>query len=247
MKTKSIPKEVTVAITSCGRLDLLQETLSSFRQFNTGGQFLLSEDSGDSDIIQNARQLFPDIPILTGTGRTGLMASIDRLYENIETPFIFHLEDDWQFDGPIEWESAMELLRERPEISNVCVRKLSDIKEKWAVRSDPIEVDGSHYRVMHKNAHPEFFGWSSNPGLIHKDLYLRYQPFSQYMHDQLSGLIKRSGQVMAYQVPGVAVHIGNGRNMVDPTMPPRPKSKFLKFVRKIKKDLYYWGLRKSPF
>ena len=61
-----IPDDVTVCITSCGRLDLLDETLSSFRRWNTGGRFLLSEDSADAAVIDEVRRRYPDMTVLTG-------------------------------------------------------------------------------------------------------------------------------------------------------------------------------------
>jgi hypothetical protein len=52
---------------------------------------------------------------------------------------------------------------------------------------------------------------------------------------------------MAFLLPGVARHIGQERNVTDPTMPARPKSRLGKWLRGIKKKLYYLGLRKEPF
>jgi hypothetical protein len=50
-----IPDSVTICITSCGRLDLLEKTLASFRAFNAGGRFLISEDSTDAAVIAEAK------------------------------------------------------------------------------------------------------------------------------------------------------------------------------------------------
>lgn len=67
------------------------------------------------------------------------------------------------------------------------------------------------------------------------------------LHDQMSGLIKKDGRTVAYLLPGVARHIGQKRTVTDPAMPPRPKSRPAKWLRAIKKKLYYAGLRKEPF
>ncbi|CUA94489.1 glycosyltransferase [Pannonibacter indicus] len=242
-----IPGTVTICVTSCGRLDLLAETLASFRRFNTGGTFLIHEDSRDDAIIDEVRRTYPWAEVISSPERMGLMASIDRLYSTATTPYIFHLEDDWQFDGPVNWEAAIEALETNPLISNVLVRAFDEIKEKYRQKSDPLTVAGADFRVMHGNAHPEFHGWSSNPGLITKALYEEYAPFARNLHDQMSAEIKKSGRRVAYLLPGVARHIGQKRNVTDPTMPPRPKSKFGKLMRSIRKKLYYAGLRKDPF
>jgi hypothetical protein len=100
---------------------------------------------------------------------------------------------------------------------------------------------------MHKDAHPEYYAWSPNPGLIKRDLYQRFAPFARVNPDRMSGVMKEAGLTQAFLLPGVARHIGYGRNVVDPTMPARPKSRPAKWLRAIKKKLYYAGLRKEPF
>lgn len=242
-----IPDDVTICITSCGRIDLLEQTLASFQKFNKGGRYLLSEDSTDVGVIEKISERYPEMMVLSGKDRLGLMGSIDRLYSVVDTPYIFHLEDDWVFDGPVHWDAAKEFLTARKDVANVCLRAFDELKEKFRNASDPDQALSQNFRVMRQNAHPEFFGWSSNPGLIHRDLYLAYAPFGRMMHDQMSGLIKREGRVVAYLLPGVARHIGHGRNVTDPMMPARPKSRLAKWIRGIKKKLYYMGLRKEPF
>lgn len=247
MQETTIPPTVTVCITSCGRPDLLATTLASFRTYNKGGRYLISEDSTNEPLIAEMARTYPDIPVLSGPDRLGLMGSIDRLYGAVETPYIFHLEDDWEFDGPIDWDAAIALLEANDKVANVSMRAFDEIKPKFQARSDKLKHAGADFQLMRTNSHPEFFGWSSNPGLIRKSLYEAYKPFGRMLHDQMSGLIKKDGRTVAYLLPGVARHIGRGRNVVDPTMPARPKSRPLKWLRAIKKQLYYAGLRKEPF
>lgn len=242
-----IPNTVTVCITSCGRLDLLAETLTTFRAHNTGGRFILSEDSTDPAVIADISRRYPDFTVLSGPERLGIMRSIDRLYQAVETPYIFHLEDDWAFDGPVDFAAAIEMLETNPLVANVCVRAFDEIRPKYQARSDPVECGGAKFQIMRLNAHPEFFGWTPNPGLIKKALYEQHKPFARVNPDQMSGIVKRAGQTVAHLMPGVARHIGYGRNVVDPTMPARPKSKPQKWLRAINKQLYYAGLRKNPF
>jgi hypothetical protein len=243
---ETIPADVTVCLTSCGRPDLLKRTLDSFNRFNPGGHLIISEDCADPALIAEVAAAHPTAMILSGPERIGQMRSIDRMFSVVKTPYLFHLEDDWLFDGPVNWQAAIALL-ERDEVANVSVRAFSEIKEKYRRRSDPLSLLGSDFRLMHRDAHPEFFGWSNNPGLMRTALYHAYAPFSRMRHDQMSALIKRDGRFEAYFTPGVAHHIGQQRNVKDPTTPPRPKSKAAKWLRWAKKRLYYAGLRKEPF
>ena len=100
---------------------------------------------------------------------------------------------------------------------------------------------------MRADAHPEYYAWSPNPGLITLETYRRFAPFARVMPDQMSGVMKKAGLTQAFLLPGVARHSGYGRNIVDPTMPARPKLRPAKWLRAIKKKLYYVGLRKEPF
>lgn len=242
-----IPENVTICVTSCGRLDLLDATLTEFRRYNTGGRYLISEDSTDPAIIQSVKDRYPDAEVLSGATQLGLMGSIDRLYSAVKTDYIFHLEDDWTIVGPVDWQTAIEVLETRPDVSQVCVRQLDDIKPKWQKGATTFQVNGRTLVQMHPNIHPEWFGWTSNPGLIRRQLYHDHKPFARVYHDTMSGLIKKAGQHVAFLKPGVARHAGQGRNVTDPQMPARPKNKFAKLARKWKKQLYYWGLRDDPF
>lgn len=242
-----IPETVTVCVTSCGRVDLLARTIGSFARFNPGGRYLLSEDSAQPETVESIRGAYPDMRVMHGPARLGLMRSIDRVYSEVRTPYIFHLEDDWLFEGPVDWEGAIALLSQRDDIANVSLRAFDEIKPKYRVRSSPAVEGTRRFQIMKPNAHAEFFGWSPNPGLIRTSLYRQYAPFARMNPDQMSALIKREGRVMAYLLPGVARHIGQGRNAPDPTVPARPKSRLGKMLRAFKKRLYYAGLRKQPY
>ena len=244
---QAIPDTVTICITSCGRLDLLAQTLVSFRTFNGGGTYLISEDSTDAAVIDQVRKVYPEARVLSGPTRLGLMGSIDRLYSEVTTPYLFHLEDDWDFAGAVDWVAAIAMLEARADVAHVCVRDVTEIKEKYRNRSEVVTLAGRDFRVMQTTAHPEYFAWSSNPGLMKVETYKAFALFGRMQHDQMSGLMKKSGFRQAFLLPGVARHSGYGRNVVDPTMPARPKSRPQKWLRAIRKRLYYAGLRKEPF
>src|SRR5476649_880188 len=91
----AIPDDVTVCLTSCGRPDLLKRTLDSFNHFNPGGKIIISEDCADPAVIAQIAAAHPATTILSGPERLGQMRSIDRLFSAVDTPYLFHLEDDW--------------------------------------------------------------------------------------------------------------------------------------------------------
>ena len=100
---------VTVCLTSCNRFDLLRRTLDSFFRFNTYGidAFYVYEDS-DKDFPYKSD--YPFVRWMGGDGRVGQIEAIDRLYEKVESDYIFHCEDDWEFMRGGFIEASLEIL-----------------------------------------------------------------------------------------------------------------------------------------
>ena len=98
-------KKVTVVLTSCGRLDLLTKTIESFNKFNTYPitKFIFIDDSGDIKFKKKANKILTsllkkyDYSLIFNENRQGQIKSVDYAYSMVETPYIFHLEDDWEF------------------------------------------------------------------------------------------------------------------------------------------------------
>ncbi len=231
MLAAAIPPDITIAVTSCGRLDLLQGTLRSFMRFHSGFALVISEDSTDPAIIEQVRQLYPQARILSGPERLGLMGSIDRLYGAIETPYIFHLEDDWAFDGPVDFDLAKRVLDENPKVSVACVRVFAELKRKHQASSTPFGQNYPSVWRMDPLAHPLWYGYSSNPGLLRREFWAHYAPVKRYRHDEWSGIVRQDGWHMAFLTPGVARHIGDDRHVEDP-FEPRKKPGWFKRARR---------------
>ena len=93
-------KEVTLFITSCGRPRLLGKTLESFVKHNTYPikEVILCEDSGIPNIVDFVKSILP-YPIIFcyNEMRMGQMKTIEKYTQLIKTPYVFHLEDDYEF------------------------------------------------------------------------------------------------------------------------------------------------------
>jgi hypothetical protein len=114
--------DITVVITSCNRHDLLDRTLTSFFANDTGeriARILVGED-GSSDPGQVCRKFGADY-FMTGR-RIGQMRLIDEAYGRVTTPYIFHLEDDWEFYRPGFIEKSYRILEANPKIIVVQLR-----------------------------------------------------------------------------------------------------------------------------
>lgn len=178
---------VSVVVTSCGRFDLLHRTLRSFYKFNTYPieELIIIEDSFDNK---------------------GQIVRIDEAYSRVKTPYIFHLEDDWEFTHGGFIEKSLEILKD-PLVMQVWLMKPHDT---------PTDKGGDNYKLVGTN----FFGWHGftlNPGLRRLSDYKLVAPYSQFGN---TGLAEQAIGQRYYELGfrGAVLnktyikHIGNGRH-----------------------------------
>ena len=125
---------VSFTITTCGRLDLLDRTLNSFFELCKFpfSEYLMTEDSGDESVYQSLVEKWGDkFRILQNSPKIGLCRSIDRLWTEASSEYVFHCEDDWLFDSnPMLIEDSLSILREHSTIHQVQVRHVHDNPHK---------------------------------------------------------------------------------------------------------------------
>jgi glycosyltransferase involved in cell wall biosynthesis len=172
---QSVKHDITVVITSCDRHDLLEMTIDSFLQFNTYPivRFIVVEDGHIRQSLIDKYKAYPFEWIKTG-GRIGQIAAIDLAYSKVETDFIFHCEDDWEFINPGFIEKSLEVLRSRDDILQVWIRSLWDTNDSKL--SDGLYCkDGVLYRLLQRDddkwPYGVWHGFSFNPGLRRKRDY----------------------------------------------------------------------------
>jgi hypothetical protein len=163
----SADRRVTAVVTSCARHDLLERTLESFFRFNTHPlvRTIVVED-GAATPAPALKSRFADQPIdWISTGeRVGQIRAIDVAYARVDTPFIFHLEDDWRFLKPGFVERSMEILLAEPLCLQVWLRGFRN-GEGHPIEPERFESDGVHWRKVGQNLRTGQLGFSFNPGL----------------------------------------------------------------------------------
>lgn len=160
---------VTVVVTSCSRHALLEKTLESFFSFNSFPvtRIIIVEDG--EGIAEDLAVKFARKPISwisTGT-RVGQIAAIDYAYSRVKTPYIFHMEDDWEFYEPGFIEKSMQILRRNPRCLQVWLRALDDTN-LHPVAKETHDTRGVLWRKLawdYENAWGTWHGFSFNPGL----------------------------------------------------------------------------------
>jgi hypothetical protein len=235
---------VTFVLTSCGRFDLLEQTLSSFFRCNDApiARYILVEDSGDETVRRVVEPFPARIELIINRPKLGQMASIDLAYSRIETPYIFHCEDDWKFTRAGFIQQSMRLLEAFDDVVMVALRSPDDAPPE--ALEQPLETyRGIRFRPMASASRPEWFGMSFNPGLRRLRDYQKVGAYSAIGEEKnLSLHYKALGYRMLMLEDGGVYHLGNDRTVRDPFQPWRPITRPEKWLNSIRKRLRRLGI-----
>lgn len=228
------PTKLSVVLTSCGRFDLLEQTVASFlRHFDTDS-VLIAEDAGDTAAAAAFAAKVPQVEIRVNNPRLGQMRSIDALYASVQTPYVLHLEDDWKFTGGVDLDKVVRFLETRPDISVVCIGYRFDKRFRHSARKTT--QDGIDYWIWDLDAHPKWFSYSFNPSVGRLALWRDLGPYARFATEEgLSQFTKAKGMRIAMVVPSLAEHIGEKRHADDPFQPKRAKTPLARLKRSIAK------------
>ena len=214
--------DITLVVTSCGRFDLLKDTLESFDRYNTAAirEVFITEDSGD-DAVHGAvpEHWKPHCTVFVNRPKLGQLASIDLAYGQVKTPYIFHCEDDWQFYRQGFVEDSRSILEASPQLLQVWLRSHA---HDLAVHSPYIHLGDRQviagvpcYPLLSEKA--EWQSFSLNPGLRRLSDYQRCAPFSAYAGEKALSRRYAELELTAVTLEGDAVmHTGFGSHVTLP-------------------------------
>ncbi|MEO1719913.1 MAG: glycosyltransferase family 2 protein [Pseudomonadota bacterium] len=230
--------DYTLALTSCGRFDLLDATLASFHRHADipPSKVIVTEDSGDSAVGGVVCHYYPDADVIVNAPPAGQIKSIDTLYARIKTDLVFHCEDDWEFLRSGFVAESIALLEAIPQASMNALRARSEINplvRNAAKRS----VAGIDYFMHDPSLHPEYFGYAFNPGLRRLADYRAVGPFEALGHEREASLaFKKRGQHMVSLEQPAVRHIGDGRHVQEDSN-PRPTGTISRWRRSVEKRI----------
>ena len=250
----------TVALTSCGRFDLLERTLNSLLPRLEGDieKIIIVEDSANYDVFEIVRPFsrklaeecyLPSgiytkgIEVIVNDPPIGQILSIDRLYSHIDTDWIFHCEDDWEFTGEGFIAKSFVLLKQFANFSMVGVRDEKDFRRDDKHFRKPFcpevfEYSGICYRIAAK-AH---LAISFNPGLRRMQDYRIVGSYADITlrpsETAVAALYERLGYSVAYLCEHATHHIGWGAHVSDQARPKQLGPKLKQSVIKRWEKLY---------
>ncbi len=154
----------------------------------------------------------------------GQIASIDNLYNFVDTDWVFHCEDDWEFFRTGFIEESFTLLMENERLSMVALR---DQSEYGMTVFGPEQVSATGIRYCVADDRPRsqnhMCGLHFNPGLRRMSDYRMIGPYAK-----LASVPREVTVSEAYRDKGLRVgllreaavaHIGDGRHVRDPFQP----------------------------
>jgi hypothetical protein len=123
---------VTFVLTSCGRVGLLERTITSFIKYNTYpiDRYILIDDSADIQVfkdIENLNEKLGNIfELHFNYEKIGQVRSVDKLHSMVSSDYIFHCEDDWEFYNPDFIKKSIDVFKEDEKILQVLIRPKTD-------------------------------------------------------------------------------------------------------------------------
>ena len=216
----------SVALTSCGRFDLLERTLMSLLPRLCGPlkEIVIGDDSGDECVRDVASQFDRGIVVLVNNPPIGQIKSIDRIYSQLTTEWVFHCEDDWEFFTNDFIEKSFAILESDEQLSMVALKDLTEYG-RTAFGKERTTTTGIRYRVadISHGWDGRFGGIHFNPGLRRMAHYRKVGPYAAIGNKveeiTVSEAYRELGHRIALLAEPAVRHIGEGRHVRDPFKP----------------------------
>lgn len=175
--------QITMVVTCCGRIDLLEKTLDSFFRYNTYPikKVIITEDSGIPQDFSRTQKIIPcDLEIIENKINIGQIASIDKAYALVDTDYIFHCEEDWEFYNSGFIEKSFEILNTNPKLITVWLRSYQDTKNHAIMLDEKFDLSNNDYYYLMDGARKKHWcGFTFNPGLRRTSDCMIFHPYNQ--------------------------------------------------------------------
>lgn len=220
-------ENIDVILTSCNRFDLLERTIESFLRYNTYdiNRFIVRDDSDWHDWSPESHNKYNHlvqyyghdlISFISSSQRFGQIKSLDVLWSFTSAPYVFCMEDDWEFYREGFIEDSLEYLQKNDKCIQLWLREITD------TNSHPIEhVDGTMRLKLNHNR--TWNGFSFNPGLKRRRDYDLIRSYGQHTtfdpkrpwesEIKIGKLYAELGYWAGIGSQGYVRHIGNARGI----------------------------------
>jgi hypothetical protein len=209
--------DVTVTLTTCNRVDLLEKTIQSFQDTNTypiNEYIIVNDDLTYKKDVDSIFKHFKNCTVIHNPNNIGQKKSLDIAFSSAKNEYIFHLEDDWFFDSANSYvQNSLHILVNFQDIHQVWVRHEYDTPHK--TKPGELSYNEIQFKEVDNNYAGCWNGYSWNPGLRRKSDYLKMFPngISQFKDELQCALHTRNFNYKAVMLqPTSCYHIGYDRS-----------------------------------
>ena len=215
-------EKMSFVLTSCGRLDLLDRTLDSFFKFNNFPleSLFLTEDSIDQNIYYNIEKKWSGkMKFLFNKKKKGQIQSIVDAYKSINTPYIFHCEDDWVYTRKNFIQDSLKILDFDPKIIQVWLESKKSASRLDIFNYGPlIKHKGIGFRRVYCKEGWEWGYFSFRPGVKRMRDYNLIGGYERFKNELDIGVCyKEHGYYTVIIENPAVIDIGLDQTIFDPT------------------------------
>jgi hypothetical protein len=202
---------VTLCLTIGNRPEQLRQTLTSLLDHTTFDDIIAVNDFRDEATNEVFREMCPKGTLVLLNEKAGHHRAADAMYEHIQTPYVFHCEDDWFFETPPDLTAAQSFL-EDPQTSVVCFREARDVLSEKPLGFKAISYTSQGRQGLRlDHLHKEWHGFTFNPHLSKLELWKKLGGFSRFATEKdISSVLRSENRFVVYTDPGACHHIGDG-------------------------------------
>lgn len=172
---------ITLLAMTDGRDDLLAQTLASFDSMVTGPvtRRVIFDDTGDSGHALELTDRYHGYAIVTTGRRNGFGDAVRLAWQTVdrfgpEQRFVFHLEDDFVFERPVDLWAMAEVLDRYPHLAQMALRRQPWNAQERAA-GGVVECNPTEYVERRKLDEPAEWlehrlFWTTNASLFRREL-----------------------------------------------------------------------------
>lgn len=223
--------DITLCLTIGKRPDELRQTLQSLLSKVQFKHIIAINDFGDEQSNAVFHELCPQGELINLGYNLGHHKAVDLMYGKVTTPYVMHCEDDWEFDSVPKFDDILKFLVSEPNISMVCLRKMSDISFDKQQQSQIIHRSTGYLDIVEIHTiHEQWYGYTFNPHIASINTWKELAPFAKFKKERhISRIFRSKNKHLVYLEQGNCHHIG-----FDSVANPQPTT----FLGKVKAKLF---------
>lgn len=153
-KDNKCGSNLTFTITTCKRLNYFIKTMDRLlincKDIDIIDDWICIDDNSSEEDRKVMIEKYPFFRfIMKGIGDKGHARSMNILFENINTDYVMHFEDDWKCERPFKISDILDYIKSDNEYGQIILRKIC-----WADHIPLVKIDNDQmYRYIYNPTH----------------------------------------------------------------------------------------------